>query len=325
MVAATFGSPAHATEQIGTARFEILLSDAVNDCPSEAELVRRVRATTKEQAPEAGAEPLALSVSIVREETAFVARLRVEGRHRGEREIQAQSCAALGDALVVTLAMLLDEHAREAQASAPTTVTAPVQPAPAAPVATDEVPATPVAAVETPPPPPPAPEAASAPRRLRAVGWLAGGISTARMESLLGGVEVGSDGVALRAGGWWRLPYEYSLEPGRIASRIVGGVLAGCATRGERVRLGGCAQVWSGALHTEALGYSRQRERPDRLWLAPGASVGVEWGHRWVVGLELVGLVPVLRDRYQIANVEGSWDAGLPAGWLLTRLGMANR
>jgi len=286
-----------------------------------------------------GLEDVTLAVSIFRDEAGLVGRVVVTGGRVGQRELRAASCAGLGDALVVLIGMVLDEEVRAAQAElalttedegAGVSATTPAEDAvdatpPASIIAVPKEPGPPPGPSPTIPPPPArrAPSEHGVARTMTARAVAAAGVSTELTEALFGGLELGWAPFSLRALVAWRLPSEVDLDPGRITSRWVGGVLAGCGGLGQRWRATGCVQGWGGSLHAAAGGFTSSTEY-DRLWTALGASAGLETGRRVTLGAEATGLVPLNRDRFHVVNV-GSWDAGRPSAWLVARAGVAFR
>ncbi len=337
------------------ARLRVQIADGIAGCPSEAELAARVRAAAWRPAPLATEAPppladgeatsparaaeldaIELGVSIFDDEAGLVGRVVVTGGRVGRRELRAATCTGLADALVVLIGMVLDEEARAARAELELTVASQDAAAAAATPIDESGPTTdaplvsvpaepgpPPGARATAPPEPTRPTAVGAARTMTARAVAAAGVSTELTEALLGGLELDWAPFLLRALVAWRLPHDVDLDPGRISSRWVGGVLAGCGTLGQRWRATGCVQGWGGSLHAEAAGFTSHTAY-DRLWTALGASAGLETGQRVTLGAEAIGLVPLNRDRFQVINV-GSWDAGRPVAWLVARAGLAFR
>lgn len=325
-----------AEEELGGARLQVQIADGVTGCPTEAELAARVR-TEAERSPSERLQ-LELLVSIFPEQTGLVGRIVVAGGRQGQRELHAASCGGLADALAVSLGILLDEELRAARAGmAPSaaegdplappdlaTETGSLPEPPAEPASTAEEPTSRAALVAE----SPSPRRTSQPFRhtgqsVTARAVVSAGISTELTEALLGGLEVAGAHLAVRALAAWRLPRDVELAPGRLSSRWVGGLAAGCGVFGQRWRKVGCVQGWAGALHVEAAGFTADGAH-DRLWTALGPSAGIETGDRATVGADLLFLVPVNRDRFHVVNV-GSWEAGRPVAWLLVHGGMGFR
>jgi len=358
LAAASAPGSAAAEEPLHGARLRLQIADGITGCPTEAEVAARVRAAAppSPSATDPGAPPAAppgarapgtgpaqehgeveLGVSIFRNEAGLVGRVVVSGGRVGQRELRAATCAGLGDALVVLIGMVIDEEVRAAQAELALTTADAAAGAdattPAASAADATQPTDGIAVPEEPGPPPgpppavPPPPARRAPsergtaQTMTARAVAAAGVSTELTEALLGGLELGWAPFSLRALVAWRLPHEVDLDPGRISSRWVGGVLAGCGTLGLSWRATGCVQGWGGSLRADAGGFTRSTDY-DRLWTALGASAGLETGRRVTLGAEAIGLVPLNRDRFHVVNV-GSWEAGHPAAWLVARAGVA--
>jgi len=358
LAAACVTGSAAAEEALHGARLRLRIADGIAGCPTEAELAARVRAAAPPppSATDPGAPPAAppsvsapatgreqeldhveLGVSIFGDGPGLVGRVVVTGGRVGQRELRATTCAGLGDALVVLIGMVIDEEVRAAQAELALTA-ADEGAGAAAPTLVESAldatrPASLIAVPEEPGPPPGPPQAVRPPpartvpsargtaRTVTARAVAAAGVSTELTEALLGGLELGWAPFSLRALVAWRLPHEVDLDPGRISSRWVGGVLAGCGTLGQGWRATGCVQGWGGSLRADAAGFTSSNEY-DRLWTALGASAGLETGRRVTLGAEAIGLVPLNRDRFHVVNV-GSWEAGRPAAWLVARAGVA--
>src|SRR3982751_52777 len=116
------GAPA-AWASRGTAELSVARGPGAEDCPDTAALRARVEQITGTRLGRVTAtEPaLAVAVSFSREGDRYRAAIRTQGPKEGERvlEDEGPTCAALAEAVGVTLALLLDRVPRRALPAAP--------------------------------------------------------------------------------------------------------------------------------------------------------------------------------------------------------------
>lgn len=295
-------------------------TDDTLDCPDADALAARVARHMGRPALDPGSARArlpagpALDVQIYRSEEGFTAVVQT-GKSTRQLSDKGASCAGLGEALSITLAILLDELPPPPPAP-PAPAPTPSPPPPAAPPASP-----PVAAVTAPPSPAPAPAftglslGASA---LSTVGTLAHPVSFAGSASLtltLGrffAVEAGALIFPTQT-----VPFPYAVKrpaddttPTSAQSvdlSLATGLLRGCVTfplAAAGPRLGGCLGLLAGALHAQGQGFFVDKSSTDPWVAAEGAAL---FEHRLVWRLSLVTraalLVPLARRALQVNDV----------------------
>lgn len=243
--------------------------------------------------------PAPFRVSFARTDDHFVATIRNDAI-AGIRTLEhdGANCAALGNAVALTLALLFDSDV------APKKVAPLPPPAPSAPPA-------------APPPPPPPPTE-------RAVGIAVGAGALAgvlRPVSPALVAELGARWDVFRVGGGavFAWPADVALGPGSVRQRLAGGLARFCVApwQSGTLRLDACSGVVVGRVVGEASGYTRN-ERHTRLWLAiPLEAALTGWSSP--VGWELAAaaLLPIERPDFSIDGL-GVAYASPPVGAMLT-------
>lgn len=115
MAASAWAPPAlGAARETAWTSLRVVRQVGTEDCPGTAELVREVNAAAKRQAVRSDrGGPSSLTVRITRGSGGYRAQIRAEGAITGVRVIEDEgaTCAGLGAALAVTVALLADEAA----------------------------------------------------------------------------------------------------------------------------------------------------------------------------------------------------------------------
>jgi hypothetical protein len=286
-------------------------ADGGEACLSQSELGERVRARLgRDPFSEQGA--LSIEGWVRREGTRLRATLRVQGDagHTGERELDSEEldCAALGDAVVLAVALAIDPDAAlrpPERAAAVDDASGPLPPPP-------EPIGAPVAA--PPPAPQPVPVAFSDAPIERGVGGdlrVRGALHAGTLPALAWGVALaGHVRFDQRLAAMLALVYlpEVRTDSGRAAFGLTAGQLGGCV-QPVSFRAGGldaCAGVEAGAIHAVSFG-ERPLEPGDKPWLAGFGLVQV-WGvvsEPWLVELGVGAGVPVLRHEFVVRGEPG--------------------
>jgi hypothetical protein len=244
--------------------------------------------------------PAPYRVSFARKDDGFVATIRSDAAG-GVRTLEhtGAQCAALGDAVAVTLALLFDSDVAATRVEPP--------PPPAA----------------SPAPSPPRPATLDAPLARQLTFSLGGGalfgvlrpVSPAFLAEL--GARWGPARVS--AGAMFAWPSDVSLGPGKVEQRAEGALARLCWAPWERgsLRVDTCSGVATGRVVGEAEGFTRN-ERHTRLWLAipiEAAFANLASPVGWEMAI--AGLVPIERPDFSIDGL-GVAYASPPIGAMLS-------
>jgi hypothetical protein len=217
--------------------------------------------------------------------------LLLAGKREGERTLTdtGPNCAALGRAVGITIALLLDAGRDVAAESA-------------MPAAARTAPASLTAAGGAPVPPPRATNGALAVTLGPALG-LVGGPSLAMGLALVVGVR---QRVALALDGQYVASRSTAFDSGEVDVALVASRLRVCGVfrRGARLRAAACAEGAAGRLRGEGHGYPSADRAATLGWIAAGAGAAGTFaiGRRWQVGLSADALAPLHRSTFSIAN-----------------------
>ncbi|HEX3596591.1 MAG TPA: hypothetical protein VHU80_15880 [Polyangiaceae bacterium] len=287
------------------AELEVALGPDAEGCPDAdtlaSELLQRIAPHSQEPAP------LLLAVGIRRDGEDYEAHVHVEGRKSGERTLRARgpTCAALHDALVVTVLVLMDED--EDAAAPPAAASAPAPASGKEPVATAPTPNAVVVpeqrATERGPPP-------SVATRWRPSVWVAAGgglthgIPHAWSGVLQLDVAVRLSAFEVSAGGFWAPSRSILVPPGEIAVRTFGARVRGCygwtpLQRG--LRLLGCATGALADLTGESTHFDGSHGA-TRPWLLAGGSLEATYSltSRIDAGVSLAALAALNKEKFSI-------------------------
>jgi hypothetical protein len=292
-------------------------------CPDQRVLAARVEAILQRPVGAEIAASLAIDVRFERAtDGAFVARVTSHGVKPGQRMLRDTdpTCSALGEAVSVAIALLLDSALKEdgqADASA--------EPQAATATATSTAPSTP-----TPAPTPAvtvAPSAGSESRRWKPrVSLEAGGsYGLGGNGSLLGfgrlGVQHGSWLFDVGAGG--PLPTEQNYGGGSVETSLIFASLRACYLIGRSPAVGPCLQLGAGRLHGEGGGYG-QDQSSSLPWTAGGAGLAGEaaLGSGFFVTAGVSLWVSTRRQSFSVENRGIAWESRPVAGEAAAGLGV---
>jgi len=284
-------------------------------CPDRTALLERVNAQAPRTPPPTNGQPLILRIALAGDGEHFTADIQVFGRKQGVRQLNADGpgCELLAEALVVTLAMIIDE---EAQATWPTPAVPAQGAPPGEPVQAAAVPNEPAEPADT-------------------SGWgflgIAGSYALPAQGSAFAsaGAEARWSAWSLQLSGFATLPRRLHNDVGDVVVKLIGGELAVCvgAEPGPVVHRAGLCIRGSGA---SLSGTGRAFRAPDPtsrlLWWAVGAGPTLrgpivdwlEWGADGAV------LAPFPPDTFYGEDEDGDdveiYATKRVAGWLGIRL-----
>ena len=247
--------------------------------------------------------PNAYRVTFTRTEEGFSAAIRTEKTASGVRTLEhhGASCSALGHAVALTIALLLDSAIE------------------------------PEKKVEPPPPPPPPAvvpaersTSVAAPSREREITLSLAAVGLAGVLRPLAPAFAADAGVRwtplrLSAGVLWGWPQTLAFGPGSVNERLLSGYARLClpAWKSDHLRLDACSGAFVGAVSAEAEGYTRN-ERRTRSWIAvPFEAALAGWSSPIGWELSLAGLLPLSRPDYTIEGV-GTVYSSPPVGAMLS-------
>jgi hypothetical protein len=272
-----------------SAEIEVERGPGADGCPERDALVREIAAII---GPEArlgtNGGDVRASISFARSTAGFQSTLRLSGARAGERTLTdtGPTCTALGRAVGITIALLLDPG---------------LDPEPARPAA-------------LPPPPPPTRLTARTSDTSDATSAFVG-VTFGPAIGLVGAPTVdGGIGLDLGVGrhfffqldGHAAASRATAFDMGTVEVGLVTGRLRACAspTGDAALRLGLCAAVAAGQLRGEGRGYATDDRAAAMAWMGAGGGVQVAamLGRRWRVGLGADVLVPVRKSTFSIGN-----------------------
>jgi hypothetical protein len=265
------------------------------DCPDESALETLIARVLNDEPADAsgGARPpgtVKILVQFTRTSVGYQATLRLHGAKEGERTLTdtGPTCAALGRAVSITMALLLDAHEPDELKPAPPAVEA-VAPPPSAP--------------------PPA-------RNAAAFLAVAGGPVIGLVGSLrvAGALELDLDVHAgrrarLRIGGEYVAPQSTSVAIGNVEVALFAGRLALCGVLNDpaaALRVAVCGEGAAGQLVGTGSGFSSSRAS-SLTWLAAGAGVDltVPIGTRWELAARGAVLAPLRKYTFSLGTASG--------------------
>jgi len=245
--------------------------------------------------------PTAYHVTFAKKDDGFLATLRTDEGSGSVRTLEhdGTECAALGQAVAVTLALLFDSDVEQKRA-------APTVPPPA--------PST--VATVTKPPPPPSPS--------REVSLSLGPIALFGVIRPIAPAVAAEVGLAFRplrvsAGAMFAWPQTTSLGPGTVRESLLSGFARACFTtwRSGALRFDACTGFLAGAITAEAEGYTRNEHR-TRAWVAlPLEAALAGWAAPIGWELSLAGLLPLMRSDFTVDGVGTAYESP-PVGAMLS-------
>jgi hypothetical protein len=304
-----------AASRAGAAPFSAALTVArapgADDCPDEASLARLIERIVSPDASGPLVRPggdVRAAVSFTRGASTYEATLILNGQREGRRTLTdtGPTCTALGRAVGITMALLLDAGL-ETRAEPPPSPTIP---------ATAEV----------------RPPVAIAPRATD--GWLA--VTLGPALGLVGGASIAT-GLALVVGwrhraslaldGQYVAPRSTSFDTGDVDVTLLAARLRACAVlSGEApVRVGLCAAGAAGRLRGEGHGYAAADGAASLTWLAAGGGLEVSHalGRRWRVGVLADVLAPLRKSTFSIMNRGVGYQSSAVSAMLALGVGVA--
>ncbi|HMI86707.1 MAG TPA: hypothetical protein VK550_21590 [Polyangiaceae bacterium] len=245
--------------------------------------------------------PVPYRVTFARTDDRLSATIRTEGGSSVRNlEHDGANCSALGHAVALTLALLMDSAVEPKKEVDP-----PPPPPAASPVAT---------AVPRPP--------ASSPRREMTMSLAVAGLAgVMRPASPALSFDVGMSFAPLRlsVGALWGLPQTLQIGPGNVHENLLGGFARICVPAWERsgLRFDACSGALAGAVTAEAEGVTRN-ERRTRPWIAlPFEAALAGWSAPVGWEISLAGFVPLRRPDFTIDGL-GTAYRSPPIGAILS-------
>ncbi len=299
-------------------------SERAGDCPDAVALTQRVeRILQRSLAQGSASEELEVRVHFEFNRDEYFAQVQSIGAKPGERSLhdRGSSCAALAEAVSVTIALLLDKELErrvsEPESAAPTNATAQTQrprPASAKPPTEAEDDASRSGAHRE-----------AAPFELR--GSLEGGAAAGLVgqPSPLLSEQIGvrlQHGLIFDAGFSAALPGTTSYGSGSVRSTLFFASTRACYVWGERLSVGPCASFGIGRLQGVGIGYQDLATR-NLTWTAVAAGLVAEgpvWGR--VFWGATGGLWwPTHQSSFSVQNVGTAWESSRLAGSVALRVG----
>jgi hypothetical protein len=302
-------------------QFAVEAEPGAEVCPDQRVLAARVEAILQRPAGTEIAAALAIDVRFERApDGAFVARVTTHGLKPGQRMLRDTdpTCSALGEAVSVAIALLLDSALKEdgdadpkANPEAGTSTRTPMSTATSTP--------SPVVTV--------APSAGSESRRWkpRASIEAGGSYGLGGDGSLLGFGRLGvqRDSWLFDVGAGGPLPTEQSYGGGSVETSLVFASLRACYLMGRSLAVGPCLQLGAGRLHGEGGGYG-QVQSSSLPWTAGGAGLAGEapLGSGFFVTVGVSVWVSTRRQTFSVENRGIAWESRPVAGAAAAGLGV---
>jgi hypothetical protein len=279
--------------------------DAAADCPDAAGLARLVERIVGPGAGGPVVRPggdVRAAVRFSRGAATYEAALALTGARQGARTLTdtGPTCAALGRAVAITMALLLDAGLdSEAPRPPPPTPVAVAVASPAvAPLASSRASSS---------------RASSSPASRATDGTLA--VTLGPALGLVGGATLAS-GLAVMMGvgrhlalsldGQYVAPRGTAFDAGEVDVTLLAARLRACGVLDNEgaVRLGACAAGAAGRLRGEGRGYAFADGVATLTWAAAGGGIEASraLGRRWRAGLSADALVPLRKSTFSITN-----------------------
>ena len=284
-----------------------------SQCPDSTTLTENVERIL--QRPLRGGTPegtLEVAVRFSATHDEYSAEVRSLGPKPGERRLKdhGQSCAALGEAVSVAIALLLDTDLARRETEVSRAAAPPTAPEASPPTPTPK----PIARAED--------EDTLELRAAFEAGAASGlaGPSTALLSEHLG-VRL-QHRLTLDAGFNAVLPSTARFDVGAVRTTLLFASLRACYTWGQRFSVGPCAWLGLGRLRGVGLDYATVQSQ-NLLWTALGAGVVAEgpvWG-RVFWGLSGNVWVPTRRSTFSVENSGVAWGSSSIGATLEIRLG----
>jgi hypothetical protein len=305
-------------------------SERASDCPDAPALTAQVERILQRslQGP-AGSDELEVRVQFGWSREQYSASVLSRGPKPGERVLQdrGQSCAALAEAVSVTIALLLDkELAARASSSGERANEAANAAGTAKPAQVDAK--SPSAGEATEADANRARQAREAARQSELRGALEAGAAfglVGKPSAILSeqlGVRLQRH-LILEAGFSAVLPATTKYEAGSVRTTLLFGTARACYVWGDRFSIGPCADFGVGRLQGAGIGYQTPATETV-TWAAFAAGAVAEgpvWG-RVFWGVSGAVWVPTVRSIFTVQNVGTAWESSRVAGSLGLRVGL---
>jgi len=276
-------------EDLPGATLRVQTDPSAADCPPVRELANAVRAQLHVHAERN--PKIRLTVSMARQDLDYLGHIEVEGPRTGERvlRVSGTDCAGLKDALVVTLALILDEAAE------PSTPLSPTGPARLPRPLPGSAPATPVD---------------------RSFGVALGSALTVAFPrdisaALRAELEFSSGAWGTALGAFWAPKKQIRFEPGTVDLQLWGGQARLCRffwhDGAETLVTGLCTEGIVAKLTGQGHGFNYDQPQA-RPWVALGFSASVSSRFELPVGwvLRAVATFPLERDAFGVDGIPGT-------------------
>jgi hypothetical protein len=298
------------------ARLTVEAEPGAELCPDQPALAARVEAILRR--PLAAGLPtstLAIDVRFERAaDSSFVATLTTRGAKPGQRLLRDTdpTCGALGQAVSVAIALLLDNALNEGESQSASQPTLP----------------------------PPLPSANPGPADAAAVTqeqpshkWKARALLQAGGSYGLGGdgALVGFGRLGVRYGGWLtdvgaggNVPTQQGFAGGSVETSLLFASLRACYLGGSAFALGPCLHLGAGRLMGAGEGY-RSAQRSSLPWTAAGGGLAAEMllGARLFASLEASLWMSTRRQTFSVEEAGIAWESRPLAGALTAGLGVS--
>jgi len=282
-------------EELPGVSLRVQTDPSATGCPGAHELAKAVRAQLRVHAERK--TKITLTVNLARQGFEYLAHIEVEGSQRGERVLSApgEDCSGLKDALVVTLALILDETAEPRVVSEPATA---------------------------PPLPPQWPPATPAPHVERSLALGVGAAVTEALPrdlstALRAEVEFSSGPWGTALGAFLAPKQRIRFEPGTADLRLWGGQARLCRflwhDGTERPVTGLCTEGIVAKLTGQGHDFT-SNQLQARPWVALGVSASVRSGLDVPVGwmIRAVATFPLQRDAFEVEGISGRTAYRMP-------------
>ena len=277
------------SEGLPGATLRVQTDPSAVDCPPVRELANAVRAQLHVHAERN--PKIRLTVSMARQDLDYLGHIEVEGPRTGERilRVSGTDCAGLKDALVVTLALILDEAAE------PTTPQVPTAPARLPPPLLSRAPATPSE---------------------RSFGVALGSALTVALPrdisaALRAELEFSSGAWGTALGAFWAPKKQIRFDPGTVDLHLWGAEGRLCRffwhDGAETLVTGLCTEGIVAKLTGQGHGFNYDQPQA-RPWVALGFSASVSSRFELPVGwvLRAVATFPLERDAFGVDGIPGT-------------------
>lgn len=273
--------------------------DGAADCPDAAGLGRLVERIVGPAAGGPVVRPggdVRAAVRFSRGAATYGAALALAGARQGARTLTdtGPTCAALGRAVAITMALLLDAGLdAEPPRPPPTPEAVAVAAPPVAPLTPSRAPSSPASRAT----------GGTLAVTLGPALGLVGGVTLATGLAVTAGV---ARHLALSLDGQYVAPRATAFDEGEVDVTLVAARLRACGVLDNEgaARLGACAVGAAGRLRGQGRGYASGDGAATLTWAAAGGGIEASraLGRRWRAGLSADALVPLRKSTFSITN-----------------------